>query len=131
SGRRRSRRVRTKDSNSASALWDSHWQKVIDIAAQSIARGTMEGQCRTMDLKRGRAVSANRVETTVVVAAGAVAIIGMLAPIGVLVQAWMGITPSPFLTYLPMLLVPIAVVLACAPMIRAAYRRRRTEVGHS
>ena len=42
-----------------------------------------------------------------------------------------GLTPSPFLTYLPMLLVPIAVVLACVAMIRAAYRRRQTEVGHS
>src|SRR5699024_1229447 len=120
SGRRRSRRVRTKDSNSASALWDSHWLKVIDIAAQSIARGTMEGQCRTMDLKGGRALSANRVDTAVVVAAVAAASIGAL-----------GLSPSPFLSYRPRLLVPIAVVLACAAMIRAAYRRRRTEVGHS
>src|SRR5699024_457668 len=93
-----------KDSNSASALWDSHWLKVIDIAAQSIARGTMEGQCRTMDLKGGRALSANRVDTAVVVAAVAAASIGALGLIGVLVQAWMGLTPSPFLTYLPMLL---------------------------
>src|SRR5699024_8127406 len=131
SGRRRSRRVRTKDSNSASALWDSHWLKVIDIAAQSIARGTMEGQCRTMDLKGGRALSANRVDTAVVVAAVAAASIGALGLIGVLVQAWMGLTPSPFLTYLPMLLVPIAAVLACVAMSRAAYRRRQTEVGHS
>ena len=47
SGWRRSRRVRTKDSNSASALWDSHWLKVIDIADQSIARGTMESRTGT------------------------------------------------------------------------------------
>jgi uncharacterized membrane-anchored protein len=91
----------------------------------------MEGQCRTMDLKGGRALSANRVDTAVVVAAVAAASIGALGLIGVLVQAWMGLTPSPFLTYLPMLLVPIAVVLACVAMIRAAYRRRQTEVGHS
>src|SRR5699024_10971671 len=131
SGRRRSRRVRRRDSNSASAPWDSHWLTVVDIAAPAIARGTIEGQSSTMALKVARALSANRVYTAVVVAAVAAASIGALGLIGVRVQAWMGLTPSPFRTYLPMLLVPIAVVLACAAMIRAAYRRRRTEVGHS
>src|SRR5699024_12450439 len=89
----------------------------------------MEGQCRTMDLKGGRALSANRVDTAVVVAAVAAARIGALGLIGVLGQAWMGLTPSPFLTSLPLLLVPLAVVLACAAMSRAACRRRRREVG--
>ena len=76
-------------------------------------------------------MSANRVDTAIVVAAVAAAAIGALGLIGVLGQAWMGLTPSPFLTYLPMLLLPIAIALACVAMIRAALRRRQTEVGHS
>src|SRR5699024_9513711 len=92
-GWRRSRRVRTKDSNSASALWDSHRRQVVDLAGQSSARGTMAGQCTTMDLKGGRALSANRVDTAVVVAAVAAASIGALALLVVLVQAWMGLFP--------------------------------------
>ncbi|WP_166973655.1 hypothetical protein [Brevibacterium atlanticum] len=76
-------------------------------------------------------MSANRVDTVIVVAAVAAAAIGALGLIGVLGQAWMGMSPSPFLTYLPMILVPIAVVLACVAMVRAALRRRQTEVGRS
>ncbi|UVI35443.1 hypothetical protein [Brevibacterium spongiae] len=75
-------------------------------------------------------MSATRVDTTIVVAAVVAAAIGALGLIGVLGQAWMGQTPSSFLTYLPMILVPIAIALACVAMIRTAYRRRQTGVGH-
>lgn len=90
----------------------------------------MEGQNRIRDQSEGRALSATRVDTTIVVAAVAAAAIGALGLIGVLGQAWMGLTPSPLLTYLPMILVPIAIILACVAMIRAAMRRRQTGVGH-
>ncbi len=91
----------------------------------------MEGQNRNRDHREGRALSANRVDTAIVVAAVAAAAIGALGLIGVLGQTWMGLTPSPFLTYLPMLLLPIAIALACVTMVRAALRRRQTEVGRS
>jgi uncharacterized membrane-anchored protein len=90
----------------------------------------MEAQRRIRDRTEGRALSATRVDTTIVVAAVAAAAIGAIGLIGVLGQAWMGLTPSPLLTYLPMILVPIAVILACVAMIRAAIRRRQTGVGH-
>lgn len=76
-------------------------------------------------------MSATRVDTVIVVAAVAAAAIGTLGLIGVLGQAWMGMTPSAFLTFLPMILVPIAVALACVAMIRAGLRRRQTEVSPS
>ena len=90
----------------------------------------MEGQNRITDRTEGRALSATRVDTTIVVAAVAAAAIGALGLIGVLGQAWMGQTPSSLLTYLPMILVPIAIILACVAMIIAAMRRRQTGVGH-
>ena len=54
----------------------------------------MEGQNRITDRTEGRALSATRVDTTIVVAAVAAAAIGALGLIGVLGQAWMGQTPS-------------------------------------
>ena len=95
----------------------------------------MEGKNRNWaeptDRQEGRALSATRVDTTIVVAAVVAAAVGALGLIGVLGQAWMSLTPSSFLTFLPMILVPIAIALACVAMVRAAYRRRQTEVGHS
>ncbi len=43
----------------------------------------------------------------------------------------MGYTPSQLLTFLPMILLPIAFALATAAVIRAVLRRRQTEVGPS
>ena len=91
----------------------------------------MEGQEPAGGIWEGRALSATRVDTAIVVAAVAAAVIGAIALCGVLGQAFLGQTPSHLLTYLPMLLLPIAMVLTCAALIRTALRRRRTEVGHS
>lgn len=76
-------------------------------------------------------MSATRVDTAIVVAAVAAAAIGALGLIGVLGQAWMGLTPSSILTFLPMILLPVAMILACVALVRTAFRRRQTEVGHS
>ena len=76
-------------------------------------------------------MSAKRVDTTIVVVAVAAAVVGTAALIGVLGQAWMGYTPSHILTYLPMLLLPIAFALLAVTLVRAVYRRRQTEVGQS
>ena len=84
--------------------------------------------------EKGRALSAKsakRVDTTIVVVAVAAAAIGAVALIGVLGQAWMGYTPSHILTYLPMLLLPIAFVLLAVTLVRAGLRRRQTEVGQT
>lgn len=81
--------------------------------------------------EKGRALSAKRVDTTIVVVAVAAAVIGAVALIGVLGQAWMGYAPSHILTYLPMLLLPIAFALLAVTVVRAGLRRRQTEVGPS
>ncbi|GAA1560563.1 MULTISPECIES: hypothetical protein [Brevibacterium] len=76
-------------------------------------------------------MSAKRVDTTIVVVAVAAAVIGAVSLIGVLGQAWMGYAPSHILTYLPMLLLPIAFALVAVVLVRAVRRRRQTEVGQS
>ena len=76
-------------------------------------------------------MSAKRVDTTIVVVAVAAALIGAVALMGVLGQAWMGYAPSHLLTYLPMILLPIAFALVAVALVRAALRRRQTEVGPS
>ncbi|MCI4012509.1 hypothetical protein [Brevibacterium sp. ZH18] len=76
-------------------------------------------------------MSAKRVDTTIVVVAVATAVIGAVALLGVLGQAWMGFTPSHLLTYLPMILLPVAFALLAVALVRAALRRRQTEVGQS
>lgn len=76
-------------------------------------------------------MSAKRVDTTIVVVAVAAALVGAVALIGVLGQAWMGYAPSHLLTYLPMILLPIAFALVGLTLVRAVLRRRQTEVGQS
>ncbi|EKU48848.1 hypothetical protein [Brevibacterium casei] len=76
-------------------------------------------------------MSAKRVDTAIVVVAVAAAVIGAAALLGVLGQAWMGYTPSHLLTYLPMILLPVAFALAAAAVIRAVLRRRQTAAGPS
>lgn len=76
-------------------------------------------------------MSAKRVDSTIVVVAVAAAIVGAVALLGVLGQAWMGYAPSHLLTYLPMILLPIAFALVSVALVRAALRRRQTEVGQS
>ena len=76
-------------------------------------------------------MSAKRVDTTIVVVAVAAALVGAVALIGVLGQAWMGYAPSHLLTYLPMVLLPIAFALVAVTLVRAVLRRRQTEVGQS
>lgn len=76
-------------------------------------------------------MSAKRVDTTIVVVAVAAALIGAVALMGVLGQAWMGYAPSHLLTYLPMILLPIAFALVAVALVRAALKRRQTEVGQS
>ena len=76
-------------------------------------------------------MSAKRVDSTIVVVAVAAAIIAAVSLIGVLGQAWMGSAPSHLLTYLPMILLPIAFALVALALVRAARRRRQTEVGQS
>lgn len=76
-------------------------------------------------------MSAKRVDTTIVVVAVATAVIGAVALLGALGQAWMGFTPSHLLTYLPMILLPVAFALLAVALVRAALRRRQTEVGQS
>lgn len=61
----------------------------------------------------------------------AAAVIGAAALLGVLGKAWMGYTPSHLLTYLPMILLPVAFALAAAAVIRAVLRRRQTAAGPS
>ncbi|MDN5808415.1 MAG: hypothetical protein L0J17_10785 [Brevibacterium sp.] len=76
-------------------------------------------------------MSAKRVDTTIVVVAVAAAVIGAVSLLGVLGQAWVGYAPSHLLTYLPMILLPIAFALVAVALVRAALRRRQTEVGQS
>jgi cell shape-determining protein MreD len=76
-------------------------------------------------------LSAKRVDTAIVVVAVAAAVIGAAGLIGVLGQAWMGYTPSHLLTYLPMILLPIAFALLAAVVIRSALRRRQPGVNES
>lgn len=71
-------------------------------------------------------MSAKRVDTAIVVVAVTAAVIGAAGLLGVLGQAWMGYTPSQLLTFLPMILLPIAFALATAAVIRAVLRRRQT-----
>lgn len=76
-------------------------------------------------------MSAKSVDTTIIAAAVIASVIGAGALLGVLFQAWMGLEPSHVLTYLPMVLLPFSFILMGFAMIRAAYRRRATEVGQN
>lgn len=76
-------------------------------------------------------MSVKRVDTVIVVAAVVTSVIGALGLLGVLIQAWLGYTPSHLLTYLPLILLPISFVLAAIAMTRAVLRRRRIEAGQN